>query len=117
MTPPIKLRRLYKNAAKTGDFVIVAEPLPAAVHARMTDVEHMKRRDAERIAISDEWARLGMRQLAIPPDCDAIAAAVSKDHPDWSPSRRLSEAMRRTKGSANPHMMSAAIAAYDEAKK
>ena len=53
----------------------------------------------------------GMRQLAIPPDCDAVAAAVTRDHPDWSVSRRLSEAMRRTKGSANPHTMRAALEA------
>ena len=55
---PIKLRRLYADVQKTGDFVIVAEPLPAAVHARMTDGEHIERRNAERAAIDAEWKRV-----------------------------------------------------------
>ena len=59
MMPPIKLRRLYASddPAKRGSFIIVADPLPADVHARMTDAEHMKRRDAEREAIAAEWAK------------------------------------------------------------
>lgn len=56
--PPIRLRRLYANEAKTGDFLIVAEPLPADVSRRMSDREHMMRRIAERVAIAHHWARI-----------------------------------------------------------
>lgn len=58
MKPPIKLRRLYAKESGKGDFVIVAEPLPAAVRARMTDAEYIERCEAERAAIDGEWRRL-----------------------------------------------------------
>jgi hypothetical protein len=59
--PPIKLKRLYAKKNKTGDFVIVAEPLPAAVTASWSDAQHIERRKAERAAIDAEWKRLGSR--------------------------------------------------------
>lgn len=58
--PPIKLRRLYakNDKAQCGGFMIIAEPLPADVHARMTDDEHIARRKAEQRAIDAEWAKV-----------------------------------------------------------
>lgn len=58
--PPIKLQRLYArdDKKKTGDFVIYAEPLPADVHARMTDAEHLARCEAVRRAIDAEWKKI-----------------------------------------------------------
>lgn len=58
MTPPIKLRRLYARDNKTGEFVIVADPLPASETASWTDAQHIERRKAERAAIDAEWKRL-----------------------------------------------------------
>lgn len=52
MKPPIKLRRLYDSEGK--NFIIVAEPLPAAETAHWTEAEHVKRREAERRAIDAE---------------------------------------------------------------
>lgn len=52
----IKLRRLYNE--DRSEFIVDAEPLPAAVWDRMTDEEMMDRRDAERDAITAEWARI-----------------------------------------------------------
>jgi len=56
--PPIKLRRLYMNEAKTGDFIIRAEDLPADVFNSMTDEERMKRQDEERKSIEAEWRKV-----------------------------------------------------------
>lgn len=58
MSLPIKLRRLYASKDKTGDFVIVAEPLPAWLTANMTDLERIERREREQKAIEAEWARI-----------------------------------------------------------
>jgi hypothetical protein len=58
---PIKLRRLYAREDRTGDFVLVAEPLTASVYSRMTDAQLLERRKAERAAIDAEWKRLGSR--------------------------------------------------------
>ncbi len=49
------------------------------------------------------------RQLAIPPDCDEIAAQVTREHPTKSVSHRLSIAMNMTRGSANPKVMREAL--------
>lgn len=58
MKHPIRLRRLYARENKTGAFVIVADPLPAAVTSSWSDAEHIARRNAERAAIEAEWKRV-----------------------------------------------------------
>lgn len=58
MSRPIKLRRLYAREDKTGDFVIVVDPLPAWLTANMTDEERIERREREQAAIDAEWKRL-----------------------------------------------------------
>ncbi len=45
-----------------------------------------------------------------------IAAEINREHPDWSLSRRLGEAMKRTKGSVNPKMMREWLAPSEERK-
>jgi hypothetical protein len=57
--PPIRLQRMFASEKGRTGFVIVAEPLPIAIHARMTDAEHIERREAERAAIAAEWERIG----------------------------------------------------------
>lgn len=63
MKPPIKLIRMYAVAdkAKAGDFVIVAEPLPAFLTAGWTEAQHIARRRAERDAIDAEWKKIRSR--------------------------------------------------------
>lgn len=60
MKHPIKLVRLYAkdDKAKTGDFVIVADPLDAFLTAGWTEAQHVARREAERVAIDREWAKI-----------------------------------------------------------
>lgn len=45
------------------------------------------------------------RELAITPDCDAVAAEVTAAHPETSMQHRMVIAMKQTKGSANPRIM------------
>jgi hypothetical protein len=40
---------------------------------------------------------------------EAHAAAVVREHPEWSVSRQLAEVMKRTKGGANPLWMRSVI--------
>lgn len=58
--PPIRLQRLYEihDEERVGAFVLRPEPLPAGISARMTDEEHIARRQAERKAIDAEWASI-----------------------------------------------------------